>query len=636
MNESENQNPPLQSTLEFLRRHAPFDQIEPAQLTWLTNRLRQTFHPRGAKITDPDSGPADRFIIIRQGRVRGENPSEDEQISGNAWELTAGECFPIGALLGRRPVRTVHRAAEDCVCLELPREDFEYFLKQSPAFADFCTRRLANLLDQVQHQIQAQALHQQAGGPILSLRVAECIQREPVTCPPNTAIRDALRSMQAQRIGSIIVTDTDQRPLGLFTLHDLLDRVALPQTPLDAPIEQVMTPNPVAVSSHAYAFEAAMLMAERGFGHVCVVERQKLVGVLSERDLFSTRRIGLVQLSRSINLAETVDALAHTTQDIPQLVSQLIAQGAQSEQIGQMITLLNDRITRRIIELCTTEMGDPGVRYSWLAFGSEGRQEQTLKTDQDNGILFEVPPGMNADEARQRLLPLAKRINQALAECGFTLCPGNIMASNPECCLTAEEWQARFARWIDQGTPEHLLKSSIFFDFRVIEGDANAAESLREWLLDRTVRNSRFRRQMAENALRLRPPLGLIRDFKVETRGQYSNTLDLKLNGVTPYVDAARIFALAHGVPAVNTVERLNALAAKGALKRSDVDAWVAAYQYIQLLRLRTHQAQRAKGQALSNHVNPDTLNELDRRILKESFRQARKLQAKLAMDYQL
>ncbi|MFP4155021.1 MAG: DUF294 nucleotidyltransferase-like domain-containing protein [Halothiobacillaceae bacterium] len=627
-------NIPLQSMIDFLRRHAPFDQMEPAQLEWLAKRLNQSLYARGAKITDPESGPADRFIIIRQGRVRGESPDTDT--SGNAWELAPGECFPIGALLGRRPVRTVHRAAEDCLCLELPREDFDTLLRQSPAFSDFCTRRLASLLDQVQHQIQAQAIHQQGGGGILALRVSECIRRAPVTCPPDTPIREALHTMQTHRIGSMIMTDSADRPLGLFTLHDLLDRVALPQVPLETAISEVMTPNPVSLGTRAYAFEAAMLMAEHGFGHVCIVERQRLVGVLSERDLFSTRRINLVQLSRSISQADTVASLARTASDIPRLVGQLIAQGAQAEQIGQMITLLNDRIARRVIELCIEATGDPGVRFAWLAFGSEGRQEQTLKTDQDNGILFTPPVGMSAEEARSRLLPLADRINVALAECGFALCPGNIMARNPECCLTAEEWQARFTRWIDQGTPEHLLKASIFFDFRVIEGDPAPVESLRGRLLEQTARNSRFRRQMAENALRLRPPLGLIRDFKVESRGAHQNTLDLKLNGVTPYVDAARIMALAAGVEAVNTVDRLQALADRSLLSQADVDAWIAAYHYIQLLRMRMHQGQLAAGESLSNHADPDSLNELDRRILKESFRQARKLQAKLAVDYQL
>jgi CBS domain-containing protein len=210
------------------------------------------------------------------------------------------------------------------------------------------------------------------------------------------------------------------------------------------------------------------------------------------------------------------------------------------------------------------------------------------------------------------------------------------MASNPECCLSLEEWQARFAKWIDQGTPEHLLQATIFFDFRALKGPKEPVERLRDWLLDRVRPNSRFRRQMAPNALRFRPPLGVIRDFKVSSGGKYPHTIDLKLQGVTPFVDAARIMALASGVAATNTADRLREIAEQGAMSASDAEAYVAAYEYIQLLRMRTHQEQAKVGEELSNHVDPDTLNELDKRILKESFRQARKLQSKLAVDYQL
>lgn len=626
----------LSPLIEFLRRHAPFDQMQPQHLEFMAKRLRAAFYANGEKITDPEAGPASKFVIIKQGRVRGETPSEDERISGNAWELMPGECFPIGALLARRPVRTVHRAVEDTFCYELEREDFDKLLKQSSVFSDFCTRRLSSLLEQVQQQVRAQAMHHLGGDTPLNLQVRECIRREPVSCPPDTPIGKALEVMQANHVGSVIITDPQQRPIGVFTLHDLLSRVALPRVPLERPIEEVMTPDPVTVPGGAFAFEAAMVMAERGFGHLCVVHRGRLCGVLSERDIFSLQRVGLVSLSRSIGRAADINELAALARDIPPFVGQLIAQGVKSEHIAQIITLLNDRITRRVIQLCTEAHGDPGIVYTWLSFGSEGRREQTLKTDQDNGILFEVPEGMSAEQVRQALLPLARRINEGLDACGFPLCPGNIMASNPECCLSLEEWQQRFARWIDQGTPAHLLKSTIFFDFRPLYGPKAPAQALRRWLNEHARPNSRFRRQLAANALRNRPPLGLIRDFKVASSGKHAHTLDLKANGVTPFVDAARILALAHGIDETNTVARLQAAAQAGGLSRADAAAYVSAYHYIQLLRMRTHQEQARRGAPMSNHVDPDSLNELDRRILKEAFRQARKIQSKLSLDYQL
>jgi CBS domain-containing protein len=231
---------------------------------------------------------------------------------------------------------------------------------------------------------------------------------------------------------------------------------------------------------------------------------------------------------------------------------------------------------------------------------------------------------------------LAERINRALDACGFPLCKGEIMAMNPKWCLSLEEWKATFARWIDAGDPEALLNASIFFDFRPLHGQAPLAEDLRAWLLAKTTTTPRFLHQMAANALRNRPPLGLVRDFVVDSSGENADTLDLKLNGSTPFVDAARLLALATGVAAPGTAARLRGAGAKLGIASSEVEAWLAAFFFIQLLRLRRQHEENEAGQAMDNRINPDRLNDLDRRILKESFRQARKVQSRLAMDYQV
>jgi CBS domain-containing protein len=382
--------------------------------------------------------------------------------------------------------------------------------------------------------------------------------------------------------------------------------------------------------------EAALLMARETIGHVCVVENGRLRGVVSERDLFALQRVGLARLSRVIAQAPDVESLARHARDIHRLIDQMLVQGVSVAQLTQVTTLLNDHVTRRVIELVLAEAGVLSVPFTWLAFGSEGRQEQTLKTDQDNGMLFLLPTGRDAETVRQELLPVAKRINDALDRCGYPLCTGNIMASNPECCLSFEEWQARFARWIEQGTPEHLLNASIFFDLRTLWGDAAPAVKLRRWLTGQAAENPRFLRQMAENALRNQPPLGLVREFVLEDEGEHAHTLDLKLRGATPFVDGARLLALAHRVEETGTFARLRGAARAGALHEAEAEAWCDAFSFINLLRMRVHQGQARHGRMLDNYIDPDSLNELDRRILKEAFRQARKLQARIRLDYQL
>ncbi len=615
--------------IEQLSRYAPFDSMEAAHLEFLARRLKLGFYAKGETIIAATDGPARRFFIIKQGLVRGETDRDSGVEEDGAWELMAGECFPIGALTARRPVHTVHRAAQDTFCYELSRDDFDALRALSPAFHDFCSRRLANLLHQALRDNQSRHAARVSENASFSAPLRGMLARAPVVCAAETPLSKALETMHQTHVGSIVITDTGMRPLGMFTLHDLIPRVILADISLDAPIVRVMTPQPLSLSPDAFAYEAALLMAREGIGHVCVVENGALLGVVSERDLFSLQRVGLVHLSRAITSAADIDTLSRLSRDVHQLIDQMLAQGVAVEQLTQIITLLNDHLTRRVIHLCITDCATPPPRFTWLAFGSEGRQEQTLKTDQDNGMLFVPDTRMSAEATRAALLPLAQRVNAALAECGFPLCEGKIMAGNPQWCLSDAEWKEKFADWIHRADAPVLLNATIFFDFRTLYGDPEPVHELRAWLHERIKDNRLFLRSLSENALANRPPLGLVRDFVTEHGDDHADTLDLKINGITPFVDAARIFALAAGIDTTATVGRLRAAARVWHLDSAEVDAWVEAFWFMQLLRLRLQFEQRQKGLPLSNRIDPNALNDLDRRILKEAFRQARKLQTK-------
>jgi CBS domain-containing protein len=402
-----------------------------------------------------------------------------------------------------------------------------------------------------------------------------------------------------------------------------------------------MTTQLTTLPPQALAHEAALVMAKHGFRHVLVVEDERLVGLVSEKDLFALQRVGLRQIGTTIRHADSIAVLQQSADDIRRMAHNLIAQGIAPEQLTQFISTFNDLLTVRVIELECAASGLQGTTllegFCWMALGSEGRFEQTLKTDQDNALIFTVPDNMTADQVRAKLLPVAKRINAALDLCGFPLCKGEVMASNPKWCLSLDEWKGVFGTWVDQGGPKDLMHASIFFDFRALYGSQQLADELQLWVARLARNNERFLHQMAANALRNRPPLGVVRDFVTGKE----NTLDLKLNGITPFVDAARIFSLATGGTHTNTVQRLRQSATGLRIPAGDVEAWINAFLFIQMLRLRHHyEATRhqvnAEARPLDNLIDPSTLNELDRRILKEAFRQARKVQAKLALDYQL
>ena len=627
---------PSRSEISFLLQYDPFNKMDQTDLMHLTAHARIGTYQQNQLIHLPTDTAPNTLYIIKQGRIRGEVAAANGEQATPVWELGPGECFPIGSLLSNRPSQTQHRAIETSLCLEIPKQEFTYLLGRSEAFRNFCTQRLNHLLPLALRDMQANTLTTVSADSSLETPLRNLISANPISCSPETSIRAALEKIDAAQRRSIAIIDAEQHPIGILTLRDVMARVTLAEVDIENPIRTVMTPISSFLTPDNFAYEAALFMAENGVGHVCVVDKGRFLDLLSERDLFSLQRIGLGNLSRAIQRSHDIATLKHLSTDIARLTDQMLAQGASVTQLMHLITALNDLITQRVILICETLHGKPERPYTWLAFGSEGRMEQTLKTDQDNGILFELGHAEKANDVRASLLALAKHINAALAEVGFTLCPGNIMAGNPECCLSKQEWQDRFAHWIDAGSPEHLLKASIFFDFRTLYGDDAPAHALRNWLNDKTRQNSRFRHQMAANALATRPPLGLFRDFVIQSGGEHPHSLDLKLHGVTPFVDAARILALANALGETNTIARLNAAASCGAIRSEAAASWIEAYQYIQLLRMRKHRQQAAKGVALDNYLDPNELNELERRILKEAFRQARKLQAKIALDYQL
>lgn len=306
---------------------------------------------------------------------------------------------------------------------------------------------------------------------------------------------------------------------------------------------------------------------------------------------------------------------------------------------GQMMTRLisafNDGLATRIIELTAARHRLPAVAWCWLALGSEGRHEQTFVSDQDNGLVFSAADRQEANALRQLFLPFAQEVNQHLAACGFTLCSGGIMAGNPDWCLSLEEWREQFIEWVRRPEPQALLNASIFFDLRPLHGALALGESLRELLQALTTETPAFLHLMASNAVQAGVPL----NFRGElvASGEGGGKIDLKKFGSRIFVDAARIFALASGAGSVNSGRRLQQAGPAAGLQKDELAAVDAAFSHVLRLRLN-HQLALAPGAANGdgNGVALDSLHEVDRAILKESLKHARRLQQRLKLNYAL
>lgn len=567
-------------------------------LRFLADRVTLAYYARSTLIRGPNGVPVDRLYILKQGQVRGQGSPSGEPAADVV--LGAGECFPVGALIGRRATVYEYRAESDVFCWELPAADFHALVERSGAFHAFCTDHLAELLErarQAQRAHSSEALADEAGmlAPLRSV-----LARPAVWCAPDTPVRDVLKTMRAQRIGSMVVA-SDGVPLGILTTVDVLEKIAAPQASVDAPVSSLMTPQPVTLEEDATLADAAIVMAGRGIRHIVVTRDGKLTGVVSERDLFARQRVSLQRTAERIQISASAAELVDAAAEIRRLLRDLLARGIASEQLTAIASALNDALTHRLIDLVSNAHAVQG-RWCWMALGSEGRMEQTFVTDQDNALVF-------AGAEKEQLLAFADEVNRGLDAAGFPLCKGDIMARNPRWCLSAEDWRSVFDRWIRTPEPEALLNASIFFDFRPLAGEARLAGALRESVLAQTKANRGFLRALTENALRSRPPLGLLHDFSADT-------LDLKASGARPFVDAARVLALADGIAETGTARRLRA--------RDEARA-VEAFHFIQGLRLRH-----------GNLLAVGSLGALERRVLKEAFREGVLLQQRIRMDFGL
>jgi CBS domain-containing protein len=605
----------------------PFAEMEPGHIEQFITAAREFYFEPDEVILDPNSGPVEVLYFVRQGAVVGRKGIAQE--SSDARRIDTGEFFPVSAAVAGRAVSSIYTALGDCFCLGVSRETVMRLSEASPPFAAFISQRILQFLERSRKLIQRTYASEVFTALSLETPLGALPRKVAVTVPTGAAVRDALMKMHETRVGSVLITDAQDRLVGILTRDDIVSRVALANVSLDAPIDDVMSPQVRFLHAHDTAQDAALMMSRYGIQHVPVLDEGRVINIVSERDLFSAQRLSLKAISGSIRSAGDVEHLKASAAEVRQFAQTLLGQGVQSRQLTALISHLNDLICERLVTLSAERHGLDLQSFSWMALGSEGRGEQTVATDQDNAIVFqnELP-----HEGREALAQLAREVNEGLDACGFPLCKGQIMASNPALCLSEEAWLAQFAGWIEHGSPEALLKSSIFFDFRTVAGSAALTESMRALITARAKATPRFLKQLAENSLRNQVPLnwhGGIDTVRVDGR----DCLDLKLHGTAIVVDVARILALAQGVESTHTRSRLERVGQALGVSSREYESWLVAFEFLQTLRLNLQIQGHLIGQN-PNLLDLSSLNDIDRSILKESLKTLRLLQQRLELDY--
>ena len=584
---------------EFLRRHEPFSTLAQRSLNLLAENIRITYHRCGEVLQ-----PAQRLYLIRSGAA--ELRSADQRLLEQIGE---GECFGRADLL--------HHHACD---LAITSEDSLIYQIDSGLFEKLCEiEKGFRRYFKIPHDSRIRlALANRADSLSLTTEVASLCKREPVTISPQASVQDAARLMNQQKVSSLLVVDREHL-LGIITDSDMRRRVVAEGASASTTVASAMTASPLTVHSESFVFEALLLMTRHNIHHLPVMANNGVSGLITSNDLVRTQRSQPVLLISEIWKAADTDQLAAVAAEIPTLFTRLVEADGRARDVSRILTALSDAITLRLINLAENALGPAPVPYAWLGFGSQGREEQNISSDQDNALLLDnsFDTETHGDYYKQ----LADFVCDGLNRCGYVHCPGNVMAKNPQWRLSEKQWLKQFACWIEEPDASAVMHSSIFFDMRVICGEKSLAESLRDLIKTRAPENSIFLAFMAKNSLTHQPPLGFFRNLVLERESQHKDELDLKHKGAICITDLARLHALASGIASVNTSDRLRDLADTGVLNRKDVRNLLDANEFINNVRLQNQITELRLGQKPDNFVAPKNLSSLQRNHLKDAFK---------------
>ena len=634
---------PLDALKDFIKTVPPFHLLSGDTVDELVGTLIIEYFPRGEIILRPE-GPAASFLyIIRSGGVRLLSKDGDglEKVYDYREE---GDFFGLLSLLGGEPSPFTIIAEEDTLCYLLRKEVFKNLLDTNPDVFLYFTAGPSKGFKQhaggmVPEPLATQGLEVQQ--VLFTGRVREVMHPEVLTCPPDETIVGVARRMTGRGVGSVIVVDDLGIPMGIVTDGDFRGKILAKGTLINVPVIDIMSKPVQAISPDAFCFEAIVSMIINQIKYLIVMDGLKLLGILSEHDLMVSQGNNPVAVIKGIEQASSIDQVVAIRTHIDRAMKVILHHGGMARDLSELITTLNDHLTRKIILLAEEAMfseglGRPPVPYSWIALGSEGRREQTLRTDQDNAIVFADVLSEREEEVKRYFLDLAGRVVSGLERCGFPRCKGGIMAVNPKWCQPFRVWKEYYRHWIvDIDHPaEEILQTMIFFDFRSLYGSYDFSTRIAGFISEYLNQREGFLRDMAGTAVFHETPLGFFKRFVVEKSGQHKNQLNLKVHGLTPLVDAVRILALAQRIFETNTLDRISTLLSTGALSQGEADDLRDAFNVIMLTRIRHHVSLISRAEEPDNYINPEDLSIIQRTMLKEAFKAIDKLQRTLELHY--
>ena len=633
---------------EFLKRFPPFSFLEKEDLYAVAQQVEIQYIEKGDTLFAQGEPARPHFFVLKEGIIHlTEKSSKGEEIREICDE---GDVFGVLALLGKRPYLLNSRVIQNSLIYAVPVSVFEKILEKNSRVAlffaaGFAAGQVVVRQDLSQGQRARGEFRKSTKDHSLLIFADQSefkISEEVLSCSPETSIQTAAQLMAAAQVSSIIICDQNQFPLGILTDKDLRTRVLAKGISPDQPVSLVMT-TPVVTRKKEDDFSTIYLtMIRNRLHHLVLTEdgstQSPVNGLISDHDVFLSMGNSPAVLIHALMNTREVSEMRKIRDRAEQMLRYYLENEVSMDFVSSVMTEINDVIISQALMIAKEELRNQfpemeTIKFCFLSMGSEGREEQLLRTDLDNAIIYQDVPAGLAEKSREYFLMLGEQVIEILLACGFDPCPAKIMANNPDWIQPVSIWKNYFSEWILRPTPEALLKSSIFFDFRPVAGDSVLAEELTLHIYQEIRKKKAFLSFMGTTALQTPPPLGFFKDFIVEKSGEHKDRFDLKARAMMPLTDLARLLVLSHEVVGINnTFKRFEKLAE---LEPSQSELFLQAGKaYEILMRMRALEGIE-KGNN-GRYLDPKSLGKIQRQLLKNTFSPISELQELIQIRFQL
>ena len=629
----------------FLKEYPPFSLLSKVELLELAENVVVKYVQPNAFIFK-QGDPVEPFLyIVVNGAVHLLRESNDQKVLVE--ECDEGDLFGVRPLLAGTIYGLTAQAEEETLMYALKIDGITPFLQRYPKMGWYFAKSFASGernpdLEKNKGRIfleQNQLLD--GSSKLVEIQSMEH-SKVPVACPAETTVQAAAQTMKQKRVGSIIVVNESFHPIGILTDRDLRNYVVTGDYGLKAKVSEIMSSPVVTIHPDLTVADVQISMMKHGIHHLCLTEdgstNSKVVGIISEHDLLVIQGNNPAIFIREIRRCKNGEELKAVRARAEVLLHKYLLQEVSIQFICNIMSEVNDALIARAIQLCEVAMVEergpaPEVKWVWLSLGSEGREEQLLRTDQDNALVYEDVPESNAEPVNQYFLALAKKIVDMLNVCGFAYCPGDMMASNPKWCMPLSGWKNQFSKWIYEPTEMNIMLCNIFFDYRPVYGEKSLAEELSQHIFESFEDYSIFLAMLAKDALKQPPPLTFFRNFVVEKSGEHKDEFDIKGRAMMPLADAARVLILEAKQPGINnTFQRFDYLAQKEPHNRELFEQAADAYEIL----VRYRALQGLKNNDSGRYFKPSDLSKMGRLNLRNSFRPIGELQDLLKIRFRL